>query len=341
MSFTPPKTYKAFAFLERGGDLHEVQVDWKDPAPGEVVVKVLACGVCASDEITKQGWFASTVYPRIPGHEIVGDVVAIPPGETHWKVGDRVGAGWHSGQCQSCAHCRRGDFCGCHTSAVPNGVGRDGGYAEYAHLRSEALAAIPKDINPAEAAPLLCAGVTTFNSLRNMGCTPPDIVAIQGIGGLGHLGIQFARQMGFRTIALSTTTDKKELALKLGAHDFIAGTGAEQAEALQKLGGAKCIMATAPNMQAMTELLGGLTYGGELLVLALTTETFEVPVVPLVAKRLSIRGWPVGSAQDSEDTIAFAKAQGVKTMIETFPLDKAPEAFNRRASARFRAVIVP
>ncbi|KAH9933793.1 GroES-like protein [Fomitopsis serialis] len=337
-----PKTYKAYAFLEKGGPLKPIVVDWKDPAPGEVVVKVLACGVCASDEMVKGQFFPTQAYPRVPGHEIVGDVVAVADGEKSWKTGDRVGAGWHGGHCNSCRRCRIGDFVTCPVGAAcPTGIGRDGGYAEYATLRSESLASIPTDLDPAEIAPQLCAGVTTFNALRHMQSTPPDIVAVQGIGGLGHLAIQFARKMGFRTIALSTGTSKKELALSLGAHDFIAGTASEQAAALQKLGGARLIMCTAPDTQAMSELINGLDYDGELLVVAVAASAIAVPVPPLLTKRVVIRGWPYGTGSDCEDTVHFARAHDVKVMVEKFPLDQAQEAFDHRATARFRAVIVP
>ncbi|KZT71942.1 GroES-like protein [Daedalea quercina L-15889] len=337
-----PKSYKAYAFLEKGGPLKPVTLEWKDPAPGEVVVKVLACGVCASDEMVKDSFFPNQSYPRIPGHEVIGDVVAVAEGERYWKIGDRVGAGWHGGHCSSCKRCRIGDFVTCPlSSGVPTGVGRDGGYAEYATLRSESLASIPKDVDPAEVAPHLCAGVTTFNALRHVQSAPPDIVAVQGIGGLGHLAIQFSRKMGFRTIALSTGTSKKELALSLGAHDFIAGTAAEQAQALQKLGGARVIMCTAPDAQAMSDLIGGLDYDGELIVVGVSGAPVNVPIIPLITKRVVVRGWPYGSGSDCEDTVQFARAHDVKVMIQSFPLDQAPEAFEHRTTARFRAVIVP
>ncbi|TFY60513.1 hypothetical protein EVJ58_g5108 [Rhodofomes roseus] len=342
MTSTHPKTYKAYAFLEKDGPLKPIVLDWKDPAPGEVVIKVLACGVCASDEAVKGNFFQNQVYPRVPGHEVVGDVVAVAEGEQLWKVGDRVGAGWHGGHCNSCKRCRVGDFVTCPTGAsCPTGVGRDGGYAEYTTLRSESLAGLPKDLDPAEIAPHLCAGVTTFNALRHMQSRAPDIVAVQGIGGLGHLAIQFARKMGFRTIALSTGTSKKELALSLGAHDFIAGTAAEQAAALQKLGGARLIMCTAPDAQAMSTLIGGLDYEGELLVVAVSGEAVAVPIPPLLTKRVVVRGWPYGTGADCEDTVQFARAHDVKVMVEKFALDQAQDAFDHRATARFRAVIVP
>jgi len=333
-----PKTYKAYAFTEKGGQLQEVQVDWKDPKPGEIVLKVLACGVCASDELVKwQG--VPTGLPRVPGHEIVGDVVAIGPGETLWKVGERVGAGWHGSHCGICDSCRVGDFICCGKDEI-NGVLKDGGYAEYVTLSSGACAKVPEDMDPAEAAPLLCAGITTFNSLRNMSCKPPDYVAVQGIGGLGHLAIQFARAMGYRVIALSSSASKEQLALKLGAHIYLDGSKVNQAEELQKLGGAKLIICTAPNSTVIQSLLPGLSVGGELLLLAICDEITISPA-PMVSKRLSIRGWPSGSAKDDEDCIAFAQAHGVKCMVERFPLAKVQEAYDHRGSAKFRAVVVP
>ncbi|KAI0916040.1 hypothetical protein AcV5_003487 [Taiwanofungus camphoratus] len=337
-----PKTYKAYAFLEKGGDLHPIDVKWKDPQVGEIVIKVLACGVCASDETVRQQWHPTVIFPRVPGHEIVGDVVSVAPGEKLWKVGDRVGAGWHGGHCHACHSCRAGDFVQCvNASPHVNGVARNGGYAEYVTVRSECIASIPADLDPAEAAPLLCAGVTTFNSLRNMNATPPDFVAIQGIGGLGHLAIQFARAMGFRTVALSSNSSKEALARQLGAHEFIDGSKVDQAEALQKLGGAKLIIINAPSNDAIPALIPGLATDGELLILALTPGTASVPLLPLVVKRLSIRGWPIGSSKDCEDTALFAKAHGIKSMVQRFPLHEAQKAFDSRSSARFRNVLVP
>ncbi|EMD42277.1 hypothetical protein CERSUDRAFT_110805 [Gelatoporia subvermispora B] len=333
-----PKSYKAFAFTEVGGPLKEVQVEWKDPQPGEIVVKVLACGVCASDEAVKYQ-VIPTGLPRIPGHEIVGNVVAVGPGETVWKVGERVGGGWHGGHCSACERCRAGDYICCEKEDI-NGVLRDGGYAEYATLRSEAVAKVPEDLDPAEAAPLLCAGITTFNSLRNMTARPPDYVAVQGIGGLGHLAIQFARAMGFRVIALSSSDAKKELAHSLGAHIYLDGSKVDQAAELQKLGGARVIMCTAPNPKVIQSLVPALAVNGELLLLALCDEITVAPA-PMITKRLSIRGWPSGTARDSEDTVKFVQAHGIKCMVQKFPLEKAQEAYEHRGSAKFRAVIVP
>ncbi|KAI0785112.1 GroES-like protein [Abortiporus biennis] len=336
---TLPSSYKAVAFKEKNGKLEPLEVAWKDPAPNEVVVKVLACGICAGDEIVEHQGFP-TGLPRIPGHEVVGDVVAVPPTEKTFKVGDRVGAGWHGGHCFTCIHCRSGDFVAC-TSADIVGIKRDGGFAEYVHIRSEALVNVPKDLDPTEAAPLLCAGVTTFNSLRNMSLKHGELVAVQGIGGLGHLGIQFAKKMGYRVVALSSGPSKKELSLQLGASDYLDSSQVDQATELQKLGGAKVIMCCAPNAQQLRSLIGGLTIGGTLLVLGVPHEEFSVPAFLLVSKRLSIRGWPSGSPVDSEECLQFAKETGVTCMVNKFPLDKAQEAYDHRSSARFRAVITP
>ncbi|KZT64746.1 GroES-like protein [Daedalea quercina L-15889] len=334
-----PKSYKALAFTEKGGNLTPITFDWHDPEPGEVVVKVIACGVCASDEAAKYGLLPGAKFPIVPGHEIVGDVVAIPPTEKKWKIGQRVGGGWHGGHCYSCDRCSAGDYITCANEAI-NGISRHGGYAEYATLRTEAVVALPDGMDPAEVAPLMCAGVTTFNSLRNMSCKPPQYVAVQGIGGLGHLGIQFANKMGFRVVALSSSPAKAELARELGAEIYLDGSKVNQSEALLQLGGASLIMCTAPNPEVIRGLIPALAVNGELLILALTEET-SLPLIALIQKRASIRGWPSGTAADSEDCVRFAKAHGIKTMVTRFPLDKAQEAYDHRSSARFRAVILP
>ncbi|KAM5541041.1 hypothetical protein V8D89_005352 [Ganoderma adspersum] len=338
-----PDTYTAYAFFEKGGELQKVTVPWRDPEEGEVVVKVLACGVCGSDDAVATGAFRIPIqYPRIPGHEIVGDIVAVPPTEKTWTLGQRVGGGWHGGHCLSCSRCRVGDYITCEKKTI-NGILRDGGYAEYAILRTEAVAVLPEDMDPAEAAPLLCAAVTCFNALRHMNARPPDYVAVQGIGhsGLGHLAIQIAKAMGFRVVALSSGPTKETLARELGAHEYIDGSKVDQAEALRAFGGAKVIMCTAPSSEAAQKLIPGLAVDGTLLLLSLEGEPMTISPVHLLGKRLSIRGWAVGQATDGEDCIAFARSHDVKCMVERFSLDKAPEAYNRRASAKFRAVIVP
>ncbi|KAI0711212.1 GroES-like protein [Earliella scabrosa] len=334
-----PTCYTAYAVLEPGGNLHKLTVPWRFPRAGEIVVKVLACGVCGTDD-TCSTQVMQVPLPRIPGHEVVGDVVAVSREETLWKVGQRVGAGWHGGHCSTCIRCRAGDYLTCENHHV-NGASMDGGYAEYVTLRSEAVVAVPEDIDPAEAAPLLCAGISTFNALRNMAVTPPDYVAIQGIGGLGHLALQFASAMGFRTIALSHDSSKEEMALRLGADEFIDASKVDQAAALQKLGGMKVIMSTAPNAVATESLINGLAVDGTLLVLAVEPEPMRISPLSLLLKRLSVRGWPAGSPKDAEDCFAFVQAKKIKCLVERFPLHKAQEAYDRKEIARFRAVLVP
>ncbi|GAA5936274.1 uncharacterized protein JCM15063_002766 [Sporobolomyces koalae] len=336
-----PSSYKAAQIKEKGGKFEIVSVDWKEPKEGQVVVKVLASGVCHSDSATVHQIIPGGL-PRIPGHEIAGTVVQVGPGEKRWKVGDYVGSGWHGGHCGMCLSCRKGDFVTCEKENI-NGVLTDGGHAEYALLRAEALAELPEGLDPVQAAPLLCAGVTVFNALRHQDVMPGDVVAVQGLGGLGSLALQFARSSGYHTVALSQSSNKKDMAMKLGAHSFVDGSKEDQAEALQKLGGAKVILALAPNGEAMAKLIGGLAVNGQLLVIALG-DSLTVPMArdsPLIQKRLSIRGWPSGTAQDSEETVAFAQSAKVECMCETFGLDKIQEAYDRmmEGKARFRCVI--
>ncbi|EIW57462.1 GroES-like protein [Trametes versicolor FP-101664 SS1] len=335
-----PDSYTAYAFTEVGnGKLQKITVPWRDPTDNEIVVKVLACGVCGSDAVIPDGLYP-TSFPRIPGHEIVGDIVALPASEKVWKLGQRVGGGWHGGHCHTCTRCRVGDFITCQHEDI-NGVFRDGGYAEYAILRSEAVITIPDGLDPVQAAPLLCAGITVYNSLRHMNAIPPDYVAVQGIGGLGHLALQIANAMGFRAVALSSGSSKETLARSLGAQEYIDGSKVDQAAALQALGGAKVIMCTAPNSEVMGKLLPGLAIDGTLLFIALAIEPITLAPVQLIGGRFSIRGWPSGHAADTEDCLAFAKAHNIKCMVEVFPLEKAQEAYDHRGSARFRAVVVP
>jgi len=298
----------------------------------------LACGVCHSDSIVKEQHMP-TGLPRIPGHEVVGIVAKVGPGEQRWKEGDRVGSGWHGGHCFHCPSCLHGDFTTCSNENI-NGIITDGGYGEYCLLRTEALVSVPEDVDPAETAPLLCAGVTTFNSLRNMSILPGEIVAVQGAGGLGHLAIQFAKKMGYHTVVLSSSAEKESLARQLGAHDYIDGSKHDAAEELQKMGGAKVIICSAPSGKLMTEAIGGLAIGGQLLILGIA-EPLSVPTMPMVTKRLTVRGWPSGRPIDSEETIAFAKLAGVKCLVERFPLEKANEAYQSMITnkARFRAVL--
>ncbi|KAI0833356.1 GroES-like protein [Trametes gibbosa] len=339
ISVAHPDSYTAYAFTELGGKLHKVTVPWKDPKENEIVVKVLACGVCGSDAVIPDGLYPG-VFPRIPGHEIVGDIVALPESEKVWKLGQRVGGGWHGGHCHICPRCRVGDFITCHSEAI-NGVSRDGGYAEYAILRSEAVIDIPEGMDPIQVSPLLCAGITVYNSLRHMNVIPPDYVAVQGIGGLGHLALQVANAMGYRAVALSSGSAKEAMARELGAMEYIDGSKVNQAEALRALGGAKVIMCTAPNPDIMQNLIGGLSVDGTLLFIALEPKPITISPVSLIGGRFSIRGWPSGQATDTEACLAFSKAHNIKCLVETFPLEKAQEAYDHRSSARFRAVLVP
>jgi D-arabinose 1-dehydrogenase-like Zn-dependent alcohol dehydrogenase len=311
-----------------------------DPGPGKVRVKVAACGICHSDVITKESLFPGIAYPRIPGHEVTGVVDALGEGVTNWTKGQRVGIGWAGGHCTICHPCRRGDFAACQNLQIP-GIVYDGGYSEYMITSAQGLAAIPDALNFAEAAPLLCAGITTFNALRHSGAKPGDLVAVQGLGGLGHLGIQYANKMGFETAAIGRGEDKKDFATKLGAHHYIDTNAQNPAEALQKLGGAKTILATAPDSKSMTPLVAGLGVDGTLMVVGVGPDNIEVSPVQIVMARRSVRGWPSGTATDSEDAMRLAALSGIRPMIETFPLSQAAAAYDRMISgkARFRVVI--
>jgi D-arabinose 1-dehydrogenase-like Zn-dependent alcohol dehydrogenase len=310
------------------------------PKSGEVLIKVLACGVCHSDSFLQQGHLGEHVFPRVPGHEVIGKVIAVGDGEKKWKVGDRVGGGWHGAHDGSCKACNKGLFQMCENELV-NGVSRDGGYAEYCTLRSEAAVRIPADANPAEYAPLLCAGVTVFNGIRKMNIQQGDTIAVQGLGGLGHLAVQYARKMGYRTVAVSSSDNKKDFAFQLGATDYIDTSKESASEALQKMGGASLIVVTAPNPKIIGPLVEGLGPLGKLLVLA---PVGDIPVntVSLITKGKSVHGWPSGHALDSEEAIDFAEKQGVKCMIEKFPFDKVEDAVQHMESGkvRFRSVIV-
>lgn len=333
---------RAVEVREPGAKLKVVEREVPEPGPGKVRIKVEACGICHSDSYVVTGTYPGIHYPAVPGHEIAGHIDALGDGVKIWKVGQRVGVGWHGGHCGVCANCRRGDFVLCVASQVP-GMAYDGGYADYMIAPAEALAAIPDDLDSVEAAPLLCAGITTYNSLRHSEAKPGDVVAILGIGGLGHLGVQFAAKMGFHTIAIARGPDKAKLALELGAHRYIDSTAEDAAKVLTELGGAKVILATVTSAKAMTPLIDGLGVDGKLLVVGASPEPIEVTPLQLIGKRRSVAGWPSGRAADSEDTMRFGALSGVRPMIETFPLDKAPEAYDRMMSgkARFRVVIVP
>jgi D-arabinose 1-dehydrogenase-like Zn-dependent alcohol dehydrogenase len=331
---------KAAVVTKAGGDFEIQEREIPKPGFGEVRIKVQACGVCFSDHLVKDGLWPGIVYPRIPGHEVAGVVDEVGEGVTEWKKGDRVGTGWHGGHDFVCDSCRRGDFVTCKNETI-TGITCDGGYQEYMLARHEAVARIPDDLDAAEAGPLLCAGVTTFNSLRHSGATVGDLVGVQGIGGLGHLGVQFAAKAGYRVAAIGRGPENAALAKKLGATAYIDTNAANAADELQKMGGAKVILATAPNAKAMAALIGGLGAGGKLLVVGAPFEPMEVSVVSLLMARRNIQGWPSGTAMDSEDTLRFSSQTGVKAMIEKFSLEKANEAFARMMSgkAQFRVVL--
>jgi alcohol dehydrogenase, propanol-preferring len=315
--------------------------DVREPAPREIRIKVEACGVCHSDAVTRAGTYPGLTLPRVPGHEVAGRVDAVGAQVTAWKVGDRVGVGWHGGHCFQCTPCRKGDFINCEKAQI-TGVTLDGGYAEYVVVPYEAAARIPDGLDAAEAGPLLCAGVTTFNALRNSGARPGDTVAVQGIGGLGHLAIQFAARMGFRTVAMSRGADKKALAQELGAHEYVDTKDADAAEGLRRLGGADLVLATAPNSAAIASTVNGLKPRGKLLIVAASFEPLQLSALALLPGK-AIAGWPSGSAIDSEETMSFSARTGVRPRIEKFPLEKAEEAFGKAMAnrVRFRAVLVP
>jgi D-arabinose 1-dehydrogenase-like Zn-dependent alcohol dehydrogenase len=323
-----------------GGSFGLIEESMREPARGYVRVRVQACGICHSDSLTKEGIWPGIVYPRSPGHEIAGVIDALGESTEPWKVGARVGIGWHGGHCGTCESCRRGDFITCARLQIP-GISYDGGYAEFVFAPMEALARIPDELAPEDAAPLMCAGVTTFNALRNSGARPGDLVAIQGIGGLGHLGVQFASKFAFATVAIGRGADKRSLALKLGARDYIDARSQDVAKELSGLGGARVILATAPDGKAMGSLIDGLGVGGQLIIVGASQDPFAVSSLQLIMPRKSIVGWPSGTSKDSEDTLRFAAASGVRPMIETFPLERATEAFEHMISGkvRFRSVL--
>jgi D-arabinose 1-dehydrogenase-like Zn-dependent alcohol dehydrogenase len=323
-----------------GADFQIVEREIPKPGAGHVLIKVQACGVCHSDVLTKEGAWPGIEYPRIPGHEVAGIIDEVGVGVSAWKKGQRVGVGWHGGQDNTCRECRRGDFRNCRNVKIP-GISYDGGYQQYMVAPIEALVAIPETLSDAEAAPLLCAGITTYNSLRHSGALPGDLVAVQGIGGLGHLGIQFANKFGYDVAAIGRGPDNAVLAKKLGASIFIDSESTKPAEELQKLGGARVILATAPSSKAMSELIDGLGPNGKLVVIGATFDPIEVTPVQLITGSKTIQGWAAGTPADSEDTLHFAELTGVRPMIEKYPLEKAAEAYARMMSgkAQFRVVI--
>jgi D-arabinose 1-dehydrogenase-like Zn-dependent alcohol dehydrogenase len=321
------------------GKLELVERDLTPPPPGTVRIRVEACGVCHSDSMTVEGHIPSLVYPRIPGHEVAGVIDAVGDNVPQWKPGQRVGVGWNGGYCGHCDHCRRGDFFACVTSQV-TGITFDGGYAEYVFAPASAIALWPDGLNPADAAPLMCAGLTTFNALRNSGARPGDVVAVLGIGGLGHLATQYATRMGFLTVGIARGKEKEPLARELGAAIYIDSLAQDPAAELQKLGGAKVILATASSGPAMNAVQGGLAINGTLIVVGVADSIEASPLFLLMGNR-SIKGWYSGTAIDSQDTLAFSARTGVRSMNESYPLEKAAEAYARMMSgkARFRVVL--
>jgi len=323
-------------------NLDVVERDVPEPAARHVRIKVQACGVCHSDMFTVTGAFPGIQYPRVPGHEVVGIIDAVGADVPGWTRGMRVGVGWHGGHCGHCRSCRLGDFITCSAGQIP-GISYDGGYAEYMVAPFEALASVPEDLKSEDAAPLLCAGITTFNALRHSGARPGDLVAVLGIGGLGHLGVQFAAKMGMKTVAIARGAEKGPLAKRLGAHVYIDSTAQDAAAELTKLGGARVILATVTDARSMSSIAPGLGIDGKLLVVGASGEPIEIPPLLLIGARRSVAGWPSGTAPDSEDTMNFSVLSNVRPMIETFSLENAAEAYQRMMSgkARFRVVLVP
>ena len=331
---------KAAQIPKPGADFQLVEREIPKPGAGEVRIKVLACGVCHSDMFTKEGAWPGIQYPRVPGHEVAGIIDELGAGVSEWKQGQRVGVGWHGGHDGTCLQCRRGDFGNCKNLKIA-GISYDGGYQQYMLAPVEALTAIPESLSDVEAAPLLCAGITTYNALRHSGAVPGDLVAVLGIGGLGHLGIQFANKFGYKVAAIGRGSESAALAKKLGATLYIDNKTTNAAEALQKLGGARVILATAPSSKAMSEVIDGLGPNGKLMVVGASTEPIEVSPVQLITGSRALQGWASGTPTDAEDTLRFAELTGVRPMIETYPLEKAAEAYARMMSghAQFRVVL--
>ncbi len=323
-----------------GADFEIVEREIPKPDAGQVRIKVQACGVCHSDVLTKDGLWPGIQYPRIPGHEVAGVIDEVGEGVSAWKKGQRVGVGWHGGQDNTCRECRRGDFRNCRNLKIC-GISYDGGYQQYMVAPVEALVAIPDGLNDVEAAPLLCAGITTYNALRHSGAMPGDLVAVQGVGGLGHLGIQFANKFGYKVVAIGRGPENGALAKRLGASAYIDSQSTKAAEELQKLGGAQVILATAPSSKAMSELIDGLGPNGKLMVIGAAFDAIEVTPIQLIGGSRAIQGWASGTPADSEDTLRFAELSGVRPMIETYPLERAAEAYARMMSGRaeFRVVL--
>src|SRR3984893_1878533 len=331
---------KAAQIPKPGGDFQIVEREIPKPGAGQVLIKVQACGICHSDVLTKEGAWPGIEYPRVPGHEVAGIIDELGAGVSEWKKGQRVGVGWHGGPDATCLFGRRGDFRNCRNLKV-TGISYDGGYQQYMVAPVEALATIPDGLSDVEAAPLLCAGITTYNALRHSGAMPGDVVAVQGIGGLGHLGIQFASKFGYKVAAIGRGSENAALAKKLGASVYIDSQSTKAAEALQKLGGAQVILATAPSSKTRSELFAGLGPNGKLMVIGATFDPIEVTPIQLISASRSLQGWNTGTPADSEDTLHFVELTGVRPMIETYPLERADEAYTRMMSgkAQFRVVL--
>lgn len=331
---------KAAQISRAGGDFEIVEREIPRPGAGQVLIKVKACGVCHSDVLTKEGAWPGIQFPRVPGHEVAGVIEELGAAVAAWKKGQRVGVGWHGGQDGTCRSCRRGDFGNCENLKIA-GISYDGGYQQYMVAPVEALVSIPDTLGDVEAAPLLCAGITTYNALRHSGAMPGDLVAVLGIGGLGHLGIQFAHKFGYKVAAIGRGAESASLAKKLGANLYIDNQVTNATEELQKLGGAQVILGTAPSSKAMSELIDGLGPNGKLMVIGATFDPIEVTPVQLISGSKTIQGWYSGTPADSEDTLRFAELSGVRPMMETYPLEKAAEAYARMMSgkAQFRVVL--
>ena len=334
------KKMKAAQISKAGGDWELVERNIPEPGTGQVRVRVEACGICHSDELVKEGYWPGLQFPRVPGHEVAGRIDALGANVTEWKHGQRVGVGWHGGHCFVCEQCRRGDFAMCLKRKI-TGIDFDGGYAEYMLAPAAALAAIPDELSAEEAGPFMCAGVTVYNALRNSGARSGDVVAVQGIGGLGHLGVQYARRMGFKTVALGRGKDKEPLAEKLGAHQYIDSNVADTVAELQKLGGARVILATAPSAKAISAVIDGLAVNGNLLVPAAPMEPLSVNALSLIMGRRSVSGCYSGTARDSQDTLEFSAFNDVHPMIEKYPLNRVADAYEQMHSGkvRFRVVL--
>ena len=335
-------TMQAAVVPEAGAEFELVERDVPDPAPGEVRIAVEACGICHSDAFVAEGGHPAVTYPRVPGHEVAGYVDATGDDVTTWSDGDYVGAGWHGGHCFTCEPCRRGNFLACENGDV-TGLTFDGGYAEYTTVPAEAVAAVPEGLSAVDAAPLLCAGVTTYNALRNADLQPGDLVAVQGVGGLGHLGVQYAHAAGFETVAVSRSPDKESLARELGADHFVDAGETDPALALQKLGGADAVLATAPSSDAIASVVGGIGNDGSVIVVGVPGESVPVDTQHLVGTAGAVEGWGSGDARDSQDTLEFSSLREITPEVETFPLSDVSTAYNRMMAneTRFRAVLEP